>query len=717
MNSFRTETFNITDSGKTQSFFLQGGLRWQSITLIGNTPITIRDVGLKPSVSISDPELLPGSFSTSKDMYEQVWSLGARAVEAACVDAGSQPSTWEMSDEGALIRGQYPAVSALATSFANYTLEFSTKITAGGTGWRVAGGANGGYGAYFVLTSNKEGLTSTNITSLPENSLIAGYGFTLINQAILPSAPSQAYDISITIEEDTWYSIKTVINATGYSISVDDQEIAFVSNANFTSYVDGTWGSGSLTEGNFGFGPYLNQEAYYKDVNVTAQNGTVIYQNPFTSTDILQEYAIASNEYAVCLDGAKRDREIWIGDFAHTGRIIAASSGRYDYVKSMIEFEFDWQYPPGPAYGLVPIQAYMGAGAEYRETYYPSEFGETDYQFFFLLVLTDYFALTGEKDLLMKNWDGVKLLVQTLVDRYYDPASGLMASADASWFSAQGSQNATAPTALFAVALNQLVEVAAALGDSETGSTWSQLSTNITTAINDSLWNEALGAYSLSLTQPNDTAIMATAFTIRAGMASSDRVASSIARLSDVFLDIGYKDNSAAANSASTQLSPNTQGFLFESLFLAHTKYNVSADVVVPAIQNLSEVFWPKMVTQNEYYTGASWEYLYPDGSPGIGIFTSLSHPWGGAPTYILSNYILGVRTEWNAQAKSYEWVFAPAWDIAEGLGLDWAKGKVPLSTGGHIEAEWSVSTKGAKPTMSAKVVGNSNVKINMERS
>ncbi|KAJ5128311.1 hypothetical protein N7448_002029 [Penicillium atrosanguineum] len=714
MNSFRTETFNITDSGTTQSFFLQGGLRWQSITLIGNTPITIRNIGIKPSVTISDPATLPGSFSTSNDMYEQVWSLGARAVEAACVDAGSQPSTWEISDEGALIRGQYPAVSALASSFANYTLEFSTKITAGGTGWRVAGGANGGYGAYFVLTSNKEGLESSNITSLAQNSLIAGYGFTLIDQAILPSAPSETYPVSTVIKENEWYSIKTVINATGYAISVNGQDIAFVGNSNFESYINGAWGSGSLTEGNFGFGPYLNQQAWYKDVKVTAQNGTVIYQQPFTSTDILQEYAVASNEYAVCLDGAKRDREVWIGDFAHTGRMIAASSGRYDYIKSMIEFEFDWQYPPGPAHGLVPIQAYMGAGADYREVYYPSEFGETDYQFFFLLVLSDYFALTGDKDTLSKNWDGLKLLVQTLVDRYYDQGSGLMASADASWFSAQGSQNATAPTALFVVALNQLFEVATAFGDSDTASTWSQLSTNITTAINDSLWNENIGAYSLSLAQPDDTAIMATAFTIRAGIASSDRVTSSIARLSDVFLAIGYKDSSAASNSASTQLSPNTQGFLLESLFLAYTKYNVSVDVVIPAIQNLSEVFWPKMVTQNEYFTGASWEYLYQDGSPGIGIFTSLSHPWGGAPTYIFSNYILGVRTEWNAQVKSYEWVFAPAWDIAEGLGLGWARGRVPLSTGGYIEAEWNTTSKGEKPTMSATVVGNGNVKINV---
>ena len=31
MISFRTETFNITATGKTESFFIQGGQRWQSI--------------------------------------------------------------------------------------------------------------------------------------------------------------------------------------------------------------------------------------------------------------------------------------------------------------------------------------------------------------------------------------------------------------------------------------------------------------------------------------------------------------------------------------------------------------------------------------------------------------------------------------------------------------------------------------------------------------
>ncbi|CAI7634564.1 unnamed protein product [Penicillium pancosmium] len=720
MNSFRHETFNISHSGTTESYFIQGGLRWQSITLIGDTPITIRKAGLRPSVNITDPESLPGSFSASKDIYQQVWNLGGRAVQAACVEKYSQPSTWDISDQGAFIRGQFPAVSALGNGFGNYTLEFRTKISTGGTGWRVAGGANGGYGPYFVLSSNQKELISPNITSLPRNSLVAGYGFTLINQTILNSAAPRMYNIpAMTIENDKWYRIKTSINATGYAISVDDQLIAFVENQYFRSYIDSTWGSGSLTDGNFGFGPYLSQAAYVRDVQVTAVNGTMIYDNPLTSTDILQEYAVASNEYAVCLDGAKRDRTVWIGDFAHTARIIAVSSGRYDFIKSMIEFEFDWQYPPGPAHGLVPIQAYMGAGQKYREVYYPSEFGETDYQFFFLLVLTDYFALTNDRDFLCENWNGIKLLVSTLVDRYYDQTSGLMASPDSSWFTAQGSQNATAPTALFVVALNQLIDVAISLDDSSSVSSWKDLSQNITAAINDKLWNESLGAYSLSLNQPNDTAILATAFTIRAGIASPDHVARSVARLSDTFLSIGYKDNSAASNAASTQLSPNTQGFLLESLFLAHTKYGTSASEVLPAIRNLSEVFWPKMVTQKEYSTGASWEYLYQDGSPGIGIFTSLSHPWGGAPTYIFSNYILGVRTEWNAQKKEYEWIFDPAWEIAEGLGLEWAKGKVPLSSGGYIQAEWNLPAHArnatSKPRMNATVVGNKAISINVK--
>ena len=116
------------------------------------------------------------------------------------------------------------------------------------------------------------------------------------------------------------------------------------------------------------------------------------------------------------------------------------------------------------------------------------------------------------------------------------------------------------------------------------------------------------------------------------------------------------------------------------------------------------------MVNQDQYYTGASWEYVYADGSPGIGIFTSLCHPWGGAPTYILSNYILGIRREMNDGSSTFEWVVDPVWPIIKGLGLKRASGRVPLPQGGWIEADWSIEE--GKPKCRAKTHNAQGVRV-----
>lgn len=58
--------------------------------------------------------------------------------EVSCFDAGSQPSTWDVTEEGACIHGQRPGVSANGVEWTDYTMTFSTKIVRGGTGWSVA---------------------------------------------------------------------------------------------------------------------------------------------------------------------------------------------------------------------------------------------------------------------------------------------------------------------------------------------------------------------------------------------------------------------------------------------------------------------------------------------------------------------------------------------------------------------------------------------------
>lgn len=691
MNSFRTETFNITTSGTTKSFFIQGGQRWQTLTLLSDTSVTISNIGFQASVEILPVDNLIGSFSSSNDIYDGLWGLGARSVQAACVEANSQPSTWEISNDGAFIRGQYPGTSALGMKYGNYTMSFSTKITRGGTGWRVAAGPNAGYGAYFVLTSDGPQLLSTNTTVVPPNSVIATYGFSIVD-FYLSSAPPLYYSNPVPISENEWYRVSTTITSSGYNISVNGTQFASVPYTTLQPYVNaGFGGTNLITDGSWGFGPFLDQAAYVKDVEVVAQDGSVLYTNPLTSTDTLAEYLVASNAYAVCLDGAKRDREIWIGDFAHTARELAASTGRYDFIQNMIEFEFLGQFTSGPAAGIVPIQDSMGSAPQYQSVYYPSQYGETDYQLFFLLTLGDYFSLTSDTALLSKYWSGTKLLVDAMVSTYLDPSTGLLANSSAFWFTAQGYQNATAPTALFAISLKQLAVVATALKDTTTANYYTTLYTNLSTAINTQLWNPALGAYSIALDNISDTSILATSFTIRAGIANSSQATSSIQALSSLFYQIGYKDSTAIGNGPTTQLSPNVQGFLLESLFLAYTQSNVTADIIVPVLQNLFDVYWPKMLNQNEYYTGCPWEYVYADGSPGIGIFTSLCHPWGGAPTYILTDYVLGVRRDLNGTTGEYGWVFDPVLEVVEGLGLSWVNGTVPIVSGGWIEAGWRI--------------------------
>lgn len=79
--------------------------------------------------------------------------------------------------------------------------------------------------------------------------------------------------------------------------------------------------------------------------------------------------------------------------------------------------------------------------------------------------------------------------------------------------------------------------------------------------------------------------------------------------------------------------------------------------------------------------------YVHPDGSPGIERFTSLAHPWGAAPTYVLPKYVLGIAA---TSAGFKTWTFTP---LVEGLGLTEANGTV-VTPYGDIVASWKIVGK-----------------------
>ncbi|KAF3009596.1 hypothetical protein E8E13_006645 [Curvularia kusanoi] len=689
-NSFRVETFNFTSTGYLESFFVQGGQRWQSARLISNGSITFGGLGLRATSSNVNSNKLPGHVTTGNQVYDRVFDLGGRVVQAACLDAGNAPSTWQLTKDGAFVRGQASAQSSVGVSASNYTLEFDVKIIRGGAGWRVASAIQP-LGPYFVLTSEYPELNTfanTNRTLLPPNTLAFNNGWSLVNQTTLLTPDNQYYVVNKTIKEGEWYHISTTIEDDGYRISLDGEQIVFVP---LPPLFPDRFATPSQYEGTWGFGGMQDQLTYYKDVTVTAHNGSIIYSNPLTEEGTLSEYQVAPLDHSVCLDGAKRDRLVWAGDFYHTVRVLALSSARFDLILGTIEYELGYQLDSGPTAGFVPISANLGSRPEYKESNLGNYAGLVDYQDLFLTGIGEYFRYTGDYEGLSPYWGQVKKLAAARLD-FIDPVSGLIAGSPqiANPFSFLGPVNGSATTGLFVYMLEKIAPLACALGDQEASTLYLNKASQLRDALNRELWNEELGTYSLSTDSPGNFSLTGIAWAILSGAANGTQVASSIAKLEDLRFAVGYKTTSSDEKTDDYQLAPNPSGFLLEALFQSRRDFGTNSTA---AISHLLGNLWGSMVNSNEYYSGASWEYVKPDGSPGLDLFTSLSHPWGAAPTYVLPEYLLGV----SPTSPGYQ--TATITPMIGYLGLEKVSGRVPTPRG-PIKISWVITGRSANVTV-----------------
>ncbi|KAL4901686.1 hypothetical protein BDW74DRAFT_181693 [Aspergillus multicolor] len=687
-NSFRVETFNVTKSGRIESFSQQGGLRWQRLRLLnGDRSVKICGVGIRSLNQRTEVSELPGYFNSSNPLYNEIWALGARTVQQACIERGTAKSTWEITDNGVLLRGQQSAQSVFGASAANYTISFTTKILRGGTGWRVATSLQG-FGLTLLLTSEypeDSTFLNTNRTLVPPNTLAVGYGFNIVNQTSLITGKVNYYPLDIDIKEGEWMRIVTSITESGYTVSIANRTTITIPLASLQLVSNAQFSTGSVYSGSWGFGPYQDQVAYVRNVTVHAANGTLLYANPMTDSSVLTEYGVSPNPVSLCLDGAKRDRLVWSGDFAHTQRIISASTNRSDFTRGSLEFILQRQETSGPSKGLFAMSPGMGQSAEYASIY--ASYGLLDYQMLFLNSLARYYLDSGDGEFVMKYWDRIKEGVEVMLG-LVDGSSGLVTGGDLGAFFS-GDSNGTAVSALLSYTLAQMSNLAEAMGDSETARKWNGTATNLSITVNSQLWNDQAGTYASSLSSFNESSLIGTAWAILSNTANTSQAASSIAALDSLRLGIGYKTTSGTASDASTNLSPNLSGFLLEAL-LKHARLDPHHTATSSTIKTLLDGLWAAMVTQEEYYTGTAWEYLYADGRPGLDLYTSHAHPWGGAPTYVFSEYVLGIQP---VKPGFKEWAFRP---MIGGLGLDWVSGRVPTPDGG-IEVEWRFGNNGTR--------------------
>ncbi|KAF2191224.1 glycoside hydrolase family 78 protein [Zopfia rhizophila CBS 207.26] len=682
-NSFRVETFNVTSKGRLASSLLQGGQKWQSMRLLTNGTISFSNVGYEATIDTIEPEGLPGQFSSDDETLNEIWKLGARAATAACVDKSTQKAIWEVDPvKGVFARSLRPSLSVKATSFANYTLEFDTKIERGGSWWSVAAPISGS--AYTMLLTGElpenRRFANTNTTLTPPNTISLGYGVDFVNQTTLASWTLDVFKVPFPVRENTWYRISVSLSPSRYlSVSIGSTQVF---NVSMTTYPLAT----GAFSGSFGFGAYQDQAAYFMNAHVyDTINGSTLYLNNLTNQDVLAEYGTQANIESVCLDGPKRDRLVWLGDFLHTARIIPVSTSRTDQARGTLQFLLDSQLPDGQ------LNISPNLGYELKSTataFAPSgSFGLPDYQILGLISFHDHVRSSNDLDWAQSAWPQWQKQIDWLLRRINNSTGLVTLTGRFAFIGAIDGGSAVSCAAV--QGLNGAADVATGLGDTQSATRYRTAAASLADAINARLWNDKSGAYGFSLADLEDISVMGTAFCITSGVASSNRTARSLAALSRLRLGPGYKDYTQLSSTDPTvNISPNTNGFLLSALFLGNASARAGE-----LIKSLWSPMLPGTQARNKTAVGTSWEYVNSVTlQPGLSLFTSLSHPWGGAPTYILTEWVAGLRPAIGSKGFGYRrWIVAPETGVQ--IGLKSASAKVVTAYGGDLSVEWKVQS------------------------
>ncbi|KAH7013809.1 Six-hairpin glycosidase-like protein [Ilyonectria destructans] len=229
-------------------------------------------------------------------------------------------------------------------------------------------------------------------------------------------------------------------------------------------------------------------------------------------------------------------------------------------------------------------------------------------------------------------------------------------------------------------------EIATAIGKKTVAAKFRKSANALADAINGKLWNDAIGTYSLSTSDKSAFTVAGTAFCLTSGIASKKQILSAVSSLDHLQLAFGYKDSSNDdPENTDLNISPNTNGFLLPAI-LAAKDWERASDLIYGV--------WGGMMVNPETNTGASWEYITPQGKPGLGAYTSLGHPWGGAATYILTEWVAGLRTADGIDGFGYKnWVLSP--ELGVHMGLKHASATVPLFPSSQISVHWEISKSG----------------------
>ncbi|KAK3307726.1 glycoside hydrolase family 78 protein [Chaetomium strumarium] len=645
MDTYRVNRYNITGPGQVTNRLIQGGLRYQKLNLSSPGELTLRNVGLVPTVHTTPLNKLPGSFKSSDSSITDIWTVGARTVQLSEIPKNSVPDFWEITSEGALIDSLAPQANAglVAVMSTAYNLDFKVKPLAGGFGFTVLSDTlNSGI---YLSVDVEARIIAAYVGSTTEN--------TELTRATIPS--------NVTLSLGTWHSVRARVAMMDIAVDIDGQQVL-----SFTQY--------SKFYGSYGIGASFGHRALFKDLVATDTAGEVTYQHNLTDKSCLADFLAGTNPLDVSVDGSRRDRIAYTGDLDVAGSAALASTHGLEFIEGALELLASYQAAPGFFTPTAKIQQEpLSTPLNVNLT------GLIGYSWNLLTAVSQVYMHTGDVDFArtwaprvvrMLDWSHSQVLPSGLFNlsdvtfggdwNYYDPAqSGVV----------------TKFNVLYAYSLQETSTLLADAGVDV--SVYQDRLATLRSAIDTQLWSDELGAYVYSEKIRDGFGQDSNAIAILAGV-NVDPSHSSESILSTLSAElVGAKgplafSSGVLAHGFQRYMSPYASAYHLRAAFSSQNS---------DAARELLDTLWAPMADiRNANYTGSFWETLDESGRPGLGVVTSMCHGWSAGPTASLSRFVLGVQPTKPGWA---EWAVNP-----QIIGLTFAQGKVPTPRGA-VAVSW----------------------------
>ena len=686
-DSARDDSYQVTAPGTIANSFVQGGERYEQITLTSPGTLTLKDVGVD---YIADRSPYRGYFLSSSDELNKIWYDGAYTAQLDSVPNGSLPGYWQIHggvlDAAGNSGNDGAGTLTEGTAWTDYTASFQTNIVANQAGWMVrAQDATDGY--LFILNASND---TTGTPNMLQEFSVHGGSYTSLGSVALPAS----------LAPGTWHTVSTTVSGPSVAISLDGTQFATVNSTSFPS------GATAYPAGTVGFREYSGEEADFRNLSVVDSSGATLYQNALsTPADLSTVDVPGVNSIASIVDGAKRDRAIWVGDMNVEGPTTYYSTDATAYLKGALQLLGSYQLSSGFVTGALPPQDPVHTG--------PLTPGTTgsysaSYSIYWVLGLGSYYLYTG--DTAFVNQELPTLEGELAWNASQVDANGLMVtnSADGSdwdYYDGPKTGEVTEYNILYYKALLDGAELAAAAGQPAQAATYTQQAAALKTAINTHLYNSTTGLYDISDSKTTGVAQDTNALAVLYGVAPAAADAAILATLKSSLWTTPYGPVPYSADTGwSSIISPYSGGYELD----ARLASNDTADA-----ESLLTTEWGHMIAAGPDATSTMWENVASgDGTPGIGSATSLSHGWSTTPTAALSGYVLGIQP---VTAGYATWLVQP-----HPGDLSWAQGQAPTPHGA-VRVAWTsgngfamtvTAPAGTSGTIAVPVSGGNSVVV-----